>query len=135
MEKKICNHSHYNEIWVSGKAWKQCLQCGKRWPQPKNPTTIKSNSMENVKQIILKEYEKGNIVFYTIEGLSVVNLKEFIKQPVEGLLYDLNRDEATVLAMADDPKWVNDFAVCKVITALKKRIEEIECGSLLQHRQ
>ena len=73
-----------------------------------------------LKDKILKEYEKGNIVIATIEGLQVMKLSEFIKQPVDGLLYDLNRDEATILTFIDDPKWVNDYAVCKVIRALKE---------------
>lgn len=82
--------------------------------------------MDKLKETILDQYEKGNVVFNTIEGLNVVNLDEFIKQPTDGLLYDLNRDEATVLSMTDNPKWINDFAVCKVIAALKKRIKELE---------
>jgi hypothetical protein len=41
-------------------------------------------------------------------------------------IYDLNRDEATVLILIDDPKWINDYAVCKVIRTLKKRIDELE---------
>ena len=50
----------------------------------------------------------------------IADLEEIIKQPTEGLLYDLNRDRATVLTLMDDPKWVNDFAVGLVITKLKK---------------
>lgn len=45
--------------------------------------------------------------------------KEFIKQPIEGMLYDLNRNEVTVLTLIEDPKWVNDYAVSKVIQELK----------------
>ena len=55
-----------------------------------------------------------------------MNIKEFIKQPADGILYDLNRDEATILTFIEDPKWVNDYAVCKVIRALKNRIKELE---------
>jgi len=42
------------------------------------------------------------------------------------MLYDLNRNEAVVLTFLDDPKWVNDYAVCKVIRAMKNRIDELE---------
>lgn len=80
----------------------------------------------DLKETILNEYEKGNIVISTCDGFKVANLAEFIKQPTVGILYDLNRNESTVLSFIDDPKWVNDYAVCKVITALKKRIEELE---------
>ena len=85
--------------------------------------------MKTIKEQVLEEYEKGNIVFASIEGLLVIELSEFIKQPAEGLLYDLNRDEATILTYIDDPKWINDFAVCKVIRALKSRIEQLDCNS------
>jgi len=82
--------------------------------------------MKKIKDKILKEYKKGNIIVVTIEGLQGMPLKEFIKQPADGILYDLNRDEATILTFIEDPKWVNDYAVCKVIRALKNRIKELE---------
>jgi hypothetical protein len=86
--------------------------------------------MSELKEKILSEYEKGNIVIATIDGDNIIsmsaNLDEFINQPTDGLLYDLNRGEETVLTFIDDPKWINDYAVCKVIRALKKRIDELE---------
>ena len=82
--------------------------------------------MKSIKDKVLKEYKKGNIIVAGIDGLQGIPIKEFIKQPVEGILYDLNRDEATVLTLIDNPKWVNDYAVSKVIVALKKRIKELE---------
>ncbi len=74
---------------------------------------------DRLRDKILAEAEKGNIVIYTIEGLQVANLEEFIKQPAEGMLYDLNRDPATVLTFLENPKWVNDFAVSLVIKRLR----------------
>jgi hypothetical protein len=82
--------------------------------------------MEDLKTKILEEYEKGNVVLATIDGLQVTSLDELIKQPTDGILYDLNRDEATILTFIDNPKWVNDYAACKVIRALKSKIEEFE---------
>lgn len=41
-------------------------------------------------------------------------------------MYDLNRSEEVVLTFLPDPKWINDFAVAKVIAALKNRITELE---------
>jgi len=81
---------------------------------------------ENIKDIILEEYKKGNIVVSGIDGLQIMPLDEFIKQPADGVLYDLNRDEATVLTFINDPKWVNDYAVSQVIRKLKNRIDELE---------
>lgn len=79
-----------------------------------------------MKDKILEEYKKGNIVVSGFEGLQISKLDDIINQPVDGLLYDLNRNEAVVLTFLDDPKWVNDYAVCKVIRRLKEKIEELE---------
>jgi len=73
-----------------------------------------------LKDKILQKAEEGKVVLATIEGLMEADLDEFIKQPTEGLLYDLNRDRITVLTLMDDPKWINDFAVMQVITKLKE---------------
>ena len=82
--------------------------------------------MEDFKNKILEEYEKGNIIVAGIEGLQGMKLDDFIKQSAESMLYDLNRSEIVVLTFLPDPKWVNDYAVCKVIRALKNRINELE---------
>ena len=79
---------------------------------------------ENFKEMVLGEYKKGNVVFMTIEGPMVAPLKEYIKQPTEGLLYDLNRDKATVLTqIKNHAKWVNDYAVAIVIEELKRQLD------------
>ena len=84
--------------------------------------------MKEIKDKILAESKKGNIIVAGIEGLQIMPIKEFIKQPVEGMLYDLNRDSATILTFIthDNPKWVNDYAVMKVKIELKNRIKELE---------
>lgn len=81
---------------------------------------------ENIRDIILKESNDGNIVVACFDGLQKMKLSEFIEQPIEGILYDLNRDEAVVLTFINEPKWVNDFAVAKVIRALKEKIDKLE---------
>ena len=78
----------------------------------------------NLKDRILFEAERGNVVINTIEYLAVVPLDKIIEQPTEGLLYDLNRDKATILTFVNDEKWINDFAVALVIEKLKTIIEE-----------
>lgn len=82
--------------------------------------------METIKEKILEEYKKGNIVVSGFEGLQIMKLEDIIKQPAEGILYDLNRIESVVLTFLPDPKWVNDYASSQVIRQLKKRIEELE---------
>lgn len=78
---------------------------------------------EKIKELILEEYKKGNIVIATNEGIEAMPLKDFVKQPVDGILYDLNRNEMVVLAFVNDPKWVNDYAVAQVIRELKTIID------------
>jgi len=82
--------------------------------------------MDSIKEIVLKEYQKGNIVINSLEGLMSAKLTDFINNVADGILYDLNRDEATILTFIDDPKWINDFAAAKVIRALKDKIDELE---------
>lgn len=87
---------------------------------------MENKAMEEVRKFILEEYKKGNITVAGVEGLQKMPLSDFIKQPTEGMLYDLNRNESTVLTFLPDPKWVNDYAVAQVIRALKNRIDELE---------
>ena len=65
---------------------------------------------EELKRLVLDEWEKGFIVYRTIEGLEKQELSDFVRQPIEGQLYDINRDIATCLAFIDEPMGVNNFA-------------------------
>lgn len=80
----------------------------------------------NIKETIISEYQKGKIVIATVEGLHTVDIDTIINQPINGLLYDLNRSEETILTFIDDPKWINDFAATKVIRLLKAKLSEYE---------
>ena len=86
---------------------------------------MESKTPKGTKDLIIDEYEKGNIVYMGIDGIMVSKLSEFVKQPVEGILYDLNKLEEVVLTFINDPKWINDYAVAKVIRELKKQVEEL----------
>lgn len=77
-----------------------------------------------LKDFILEKEKEGKIVVQTIDGLATMNLDDFINQPTEGILYDLNRSREVVLTYIDDPKWVNDYAVGLVIKKLKEMIKE-----------
>lgn len=84
---------------------------------------------QQIKALILEREACGRVVYYQspIELVSSV-LEELCAQPADGLLYDLNRNESTILALAsdDDPYWVNNYATAKVIRYLKDRIEALE---------
>ena len=79
---------------------------------------------KKIRKKILDEYKKGNIVIYDFEGLKTIPLNEIIKQPTDGLLYDLNRNESVILTFLDDPKWINDYACMQVIKVLKDKREQ-----------
>ena len=83
-------------------------------------------TMEDFKQLVLQEEKEGNVVIMTCDGPRLINLEEFIKQPTTGLLYDLNRDKATILTFINEKpaKWVNDYAVGLVIAKLKEYNDE-----------
>jgi len=79
----------------------------------------------------IQEREKNGVVcFITFEGVMGANLDEFIKQPAEGILYDLIRDKVTTLSLADKSEimriwWINDYAVAVVIEKLKSEIDRL----------
>jgi hypothetical protein len=78
---------------------------------------------------ILAKKKEGKAVYYVSPGeLAVSALEDLCNQPADGILYDLNRDEASILAFAgeDNPYWVNNYATAQVIRYLKDRVEELE---------
>lgn len=78
----------------------------------------------DIKELIRHKEKEGKVVLNTLEGLVEADLEEFIKQPAEGILYDLNRDRATVMQFIKDEKWINDYACALVIMKLKEKLEQ-----------
>lgn len=60
------------------------------------------------------------------EGIVEWNIKNIIQQPVEGLLYDLNRDMATNFTRLanNDVRAINDIAIAKIVSWLLKERSE-----------
>lgn len=81
---------------------------------------------KTIRDLVLSEYAKGNIVVCTQEGLQVAPIEDILKQPVEVLLYDINRYMATILTFIEDPKWINYYALMNVVIAMKKRLDKAE---------
>ena len=82
--------------------------------------------IEQLRDKILKERDAGNIVFGGLPGdLMTASLDDFIKQPADGILYDLNRLEEISLTFLGDPKWVNDFAVALTIRKIMAENERL----------
>lgn len=85
--------------------------------------------IERTQKLILERKAEGKLVFFDgIGRLVSCPIEEMCDQPIEGLLYDLNRGEETILALAkaDDIKWVNNFAATQVIKYLYNRVEELK---------
>jgi hypothetical protein len=87
--------------------------------------TKHEKKFENFRDYVLEKEKEGKIVIATFDGFTEDDLDEIIKQPIDGLLYDLNRDRATILTFIEDKKWVNDFACMKVIAKLKACIPSL----------
>lgn len=83
---------------------------------------------KSLKDLVLEKRKEDKLCYATHEGIMYADIKEFIKQPVDGMLYDLNRLEEVTLTFIDDPKWVNDFAVALTIRALKDEISMLQKG-------
>lgn len=82
-----------------------------------------------IKEVLekIREREKEDmVVFLTIDGFMEAKLENFIKQPADGILYDLNRDRITTITLAGagiiDQRWVNDYAVAVTIEYLHDRL-------------
>ena len=94
--------------------------------KPTMKRTDTEKRVEALRDRILAERKNGNVVFWGLPGqLMTAKLDDFIKQPAEGILYDLNRLEEISLTLFGDPKWVNDFAVALTIRKLKDELEAL----------
>ena len=90
---------------------------------------MEQKGFETIRDKVLAEWNKGNLVYADIEGLKSIKLEEFVKQPLEGMLYDINRNAATILTFIEDPKWVNDFALTKLLEYYYNKCKEHEDGN------
>ena len=82
-------------------------------------------------ELVREQEKQGRVVILSMfpdghNDVSSYDLDTFISQPIEGLLYDLNRLPEVVATYIDDPKWVNDYAVYLVIKRLKEKLAEYE---------
>ena len=85
-----------------------------------------TDKKSSFKDRVLAEREKGNVVFWGLhDELMCAPLEDFVKQPADGILYDLNRLEEVVVTFIDDRKWVNDFAVALVIRKLVQQRDDL----------
>ena len=86
----------------------------------------KKENFEKTLEIIKQNEAQGAVVFMTSFGLMACNMERFVKQSADGLLFDLNRDEATILTLGEQglERWVNDYATAKVVRYLVGELEK-----------
>ena len=76
---------------------------------------------------ILSLQADNKIAFMTIDGLQGGPIEDFVNQPLEGQLYDVNRDRATLYSMANENKnkrWINDLALVYLYEYANEIIEK-----------
>lgn len=75
-----------------------------------------------LREMVLKARDEGKVVMWVLpDQLMTAPVAEFVKQPADGILWDLNRGEECALSSKDSIRWVNDFAVALTIRELVKQ--------------
>lgn len=81
---------------------------------------------------ILNDYKNEQLTYIDREGEHKINIKEFVKTGVNNVLQKLNRNEQVLLKVANaNPeklKWVNDYAMMKVINELYEKVDDLSAG-------
>ena len=86
--------------------------------------TKEKEIFESIRDKVLAEWDKGNLVYADVDGLKSIKFDDFIKQPLEGMLYDINRCLPVIVTYIEDPKWVNDFALTKLLEYYYNKCKE-----------
>jgi hypothetical protein len=96
------------------------------------PTEEMSEEQKELRETVLKARSEGKIAMWLLPGeLGITPLEDFLKQPADGILYDLNRGEECALSMAPNIRWVNDFAAAMVIRKLVEQRDALVSPQLL----
>ena len=78
---------------------------------------------------ILDGYNNGQLTYIDREGEHKISVKEFVKTGSDNVLQKRNRTEAVLLKVANAApeklKWVNDFAMMKVINELYESVDDL----------
>ena len=83
-------------------------------------------TFEQTLDVIRNQEKYGNITIETIEDLAVIPLDDIVNWEADSLLYDLNRDKATTIALGRNgmERWINDYAVAVVIEYLLNELKK-----------
>lgn len=78
---------------------------------------------------ILELKKENKVCYMAIDGLSYQDIDKFVEQDLDGMLYDLNRDKATLFNMANTSKnqrWINDLGLVHVFEYLYNKHVELK---------
>lgn len=83
-------------------------------------------TFEQTLDVIRGQEKYGNITIETIGGLAVIPLDDIVNWEADSLLYDLNRDKATTIALGGNgmERWINDYAIAVVIEYLLNELKK-----------
>lgn len=81
---------------------------------------------------IVNGYASNELTYIDREGEHKINIDEFIKTGSTNVLQKLNRTEQVLLKVANAApeklKWVNDYAMMKVIDKLYEKVDDLSAG-------
>ena len=81
---------------------------------------------------ILEGYKNGQLTYIDREGEHKIDVKEFVKTGSDNVLQKLNRTDHVLLKVANAApeklKWVNDYAMMKVINELYERVDDLNAS-------
>ena len=81
---------------------------------------------------ILEGYKNGQLTYIDREGEHKIDVKEFVKTGSDNVLQKLNRTEHVLLKVANAApeklKWINDYAMMKVINELYERVDDLNAS-------
>lgn len=85
---------------------------------------LSKEDREKIISDVSEAKREDKIIFLTSEGPCEAKIEDFIKQPAEGILYDLNRDLATLYTLfkeSGDIRYINDIALVNVFTYIMNK--------------
>jgi len=78
---------------------------------------------ENLEKLLIEKHKGGEVVILGLDGqLMITSLDNFVRQPSDGVLYDLNLLPETI--KIDNWKSFRDWSYMTVIEYLMKKLEE-----------
>jgi len=87
---------------------------------------LSQKNKDELNEIIKQAEAENKICFMDYDGnLHSCNIKDFMKQPLDGMLYDLNRSPEVLMTIMD-LKFVNDYGMMLLVRELYKENQKLK---------